>query len=594
MLHKIWQKLKTSLKIRKTKRGHTPNIPINDVILVVGGGTVDEAIRIKMAFSLLNLGPMQEIIKLFTDPDVNYFYHHLLFRTIIIQSITKDTKQEEEDEAGIEEEKAIKAIDREPTSITDTKDPLSAESHDEIKDMSENDDEMVETSDTNEGETTAPITEYMVDYPSLELEYCCITDVLNMDILWTSHSKKFYMATMKVNLKPGLSSLYIWKKNEQEINEFLNIATFDEQEKFHEILLLLSNNPLYCFPHIVWNIKIGINGFGRIGRLILRCAIQQRIQVVGINDPFISVDHMAYLFEYDSTHGHFKGEVSFKDKKLIVNGQEISVFNEEEPSKIPWNQLDVEYVVESTGLFTTIDKCQSHLQAGVKKVLIAESSADAPMFVMGVNEHTYTENETILSNASSTTNCLAPLVKVIHEKFDIIEGLMTTVHSYTAMQKTVDGPSKSGWRNGRGAVQNIIPSSTDIAKAIGEVIPDLNGKLTGIAFYVPTPNVSLIDLTIRLRKNAEYKEICAAIKEASNGPLKGILAYTEKEVVSTDLIGNTHSSIFDAKAGISLNNNFVKLVSWYDNEYGYSNRVIDLIKYIAEKDYRNNLEQLLK
>ncbi|CAF3530391.1 unnamed protein product [Rotaria sp. Silwood1] len=574
MLHKIWQKLKTSLKIRKTKRGHTPNIPINDVILVVGGGTVDEAIRIKMAFSLLNLGPMQEIIKLFTDPDVNYFYHHLLFRTIIIQSITKDTKQEEEDEAGIEEEKAIKAIDREPTSITDTKDPLSAESHDEIKDMSENDDEMVETSDTNEGETTAPITEYMVDYPSLELEYCCITDVLNMDILWTSHSKKFYMATMKVNLKPGLSSLYIWKKNEQEINEFLNIATFDEQEKFHEILLLLSNNPLYCFPHIVWNIKIGINGFGRIGRLILRCAIQQRIQVVGIN----------VLKKYVNINETDLQAVAFDLLAYLL----LIRFN--------YCLLDADefLCIELTGIFTTIDKCQSHLQAGVKKVLIAESSADAPMFVMGVNEHTYTENETILSNASSTTNCLAPLVKVIHEKFDIIEGLMTTVHSYTAMQKTVDGPSKSGWRNGRGAVQNIIPSSTDIAKAIGEVIPDLNGKLTGIAFYVPTPNVSLIDLTIRLRKNAEYKEICAAIKEASNGPLKGILAYTEKEVVSTDLIGNTHSSIFDAKAGISLNNNFVKLVSWYDNEYGYSNRVIDLIKYIAEKDYRNNLEQLLK
>ncbi|CAF4631736.1 unnamed protein product, partial [Rotaria sp. Silwood2] len=277
LLHKIWEKLRQCLNIRKTKRRHTTNFPINDVILVVGGGTVDEAIRIKMAFSLLNLGPKQEIIKLFMDPDVYHFYHHLLFRTIIIQSITKDTKPEEEDEAGTEEEKAMKAIDREPTSITDTKNPLSAESHDEIKDMSENDDEMMETNDTNEGETTAPITEYMVDYPSLELEYCCVTDVLNMDILWTSHSKKFYVATMKINLKPGLSSKYIWKKNEQEINEFLNIATFDEQGKFNEILILLSNNPLYCFPHIVWNIKIGINGFGRIGRLIFRCAIQQRI-----------------------------------------------------------------------------------------------------------------------------------------------------------------------------------------------------------------------------------------------------------------------------------------------------------------------------
>ncbi|CAF4509388.1 unnamed protein product [Rotaria socialis] len=301
--------------------------------------------------------------------------------------------------------------------------------------------------------------------------------------------------------------------------------------------------------------KIGINGFGRIGRLVFRCALEQGVQVVGINDPFIPAEYMVYMFKYDSTHGRFKGEVSAKDGKLIVNGKEISVFTEKEPSHIPWGQLGAEYIIESTGVFTTIDKCQSHLQAGAKKVIITAPSADAPMFVMGVNEDKYTGKETVLSNASCTTNCLAPLAK--------------------------------DWRGGRGAAQNIIPSSTGAAKAVGKVIPDLNGKLTGMAFRVPTPNVSVVDLTARLSKGAKYEDICATIKEAANGPLKGILGYTDDEVVSSDFIGDTHSSIFDAKAGISLNDNFVKLVSWYDNEYGYSNRVVDLVRYIAKKDHGN-------
>jgi len=331
--------------------------------------------------------------------------------------------------------------------------------------------------------------------------------------------------------------------------------------------------------------KIGINGFGRIGRLVFRCALEQGVKVVGINDPFIPADYMVYMFKYDSTHGRFKGEVSHKDGKLVVNGNEIAVYTEKEPSKIPWGQLGAEYIVESTGVFTTIDKCQPHIQAGAKKVIITAPSADAPMFVMGVNEEKYTGKETVISNASCTTNCLAPLAKVVHEKFGIVEALMTTVHSYTATQKTVDGPSNKDWRGGRGAAQNIIPSSTGAAKAVGKVIPDLNGKLTGMAFRVPTANVSVVDLTARLNKGAKYEEICAAIKEAANGPLKGILGYTEDEVVSSDFIGDTHSSIFDAKAGISLNDNFVKLVSWYDNEYGYSHRVVDLIKYIARKDH---------
>jgi len=328
------------------------------------------------------------------------------------------------------------------------------------------------------------------------------------------------------------------------------------------------------------DVKVGINGFGRIGRLVFRCALEQGVKVVGINDPFIPADYMVYMFKYDSTHGRFKGEVSTKDGKLIVNGTEINVFTEKDPTKIPWGSIGAEYVVESTGVFTTVDKCQPHLQAGAKKVVITAPSADAPMFVMGVNEDKYTGKETVLSNASCTTNCLAPLAKVVHEKFGIVEALMTTVHSYTATQKTVDGPSNKDWRGGRTAATNIIPSSTGAAKAVGKVIPDLNGKLTGMAFRVPTADVSVVDLTVRLAKPAKYDEIKAAVKAASEGELKGILAYTEDEVVSSDFIGDHHSSIFDAKAGISLNDNFVKLVSWYDNEFGYSCRVIDLIKHV--------------
>jgi len=331
--------------------------------------------------------------------------------------------------------------------------------------------------------------------------------------------------------------------------------------------------------------KVGINGFGRIGRLVFRCCLEKGVNVVAVNDPFIPADYMVYMFKYDSTHGRFKGEVSHEGDKLIVNGQHISVFTEKDPAKIPWGKLGADYVVESTGVFTTTEKCQPHLHAGAKKVVITAPSADAPMFVMGVNEEKYTGKEAVVSNASCTTNCLAPLAKVIHEKYGIIEALMTTVHSYTATQKTVDGPSNKDWRGGRGAAQNIIPSSTGAAKAVGKVIPDLNGKLTGMAFRVPTPNVSVVDLTCRLQKGAKYEDICATIKAAANGPLKNILGYTDEEVVSTDFIGDTHSSIFDAKAGISLNDNFVKLVSWYDNEYGYSHRVVDLIKYMAKKDH---------
>lgn len=330
--------------------------------------------------------------------------------------------------------------------------------------------------------------------------------------------------------------------------------------------------------------KIGINGFGRIGRLVLRAALERGASVVAINDPFISVDYMVYLFKYDSTHGRFKGEVTHKEGQLIVNGKPIAVFQERDPAQIPWGKAGAEYVVESTGVFTTIDKASAHITGGAKKVIISAPSADAPMYVVGVNLDSYNPADKVISNASCTTNCLAPLAKVIHDNFEIVEGLMTTVHATTATQKTVDGPSGKLWRDGRGAQQNIIPASTGAAKAVGKVIPSLNGKLTGMAFRVPVANVSVVDLTVRLGKGATYDEIKAKVKEAAEGPLKGILGYTEEQVVSTDFIGDTHSSIFDASAGISLNSNFVKLISWYDNEYGYSSRVIDLIKYIQTKD----------
>lgn len=337
--------------------------------------------------------------------------------------------------------------------------------------------------------------------------------------------------------------------------------------------------------------KIGINGFGRIGRLVLRAAVEKdSVEVVAVNDPFISIDYMVYLFNYDSTHGRFKGTVSHEGDALVVSREgksthRIKVFNSKDPSEIAWNSTGAEYVVESTGVFTTIEKASAHLKGGARKVIISAPSADAPMFVMGVNEALYnSSNDHIISNASCTTNCLAPLAKVIHDNFGIIEGLMTTVHATTATQKTVDGPSGKLWRDGRGAAQNIIPASTGAAKAVGKVIPALNGKLTGMAFRVPTPDVSVVDLTCRLEKPADLDAIKKVVKEAAEGPLKGILAYTEDQVVSTDFVSDTHSSIFDAGACISLNPHFVKLISWYDNEYGYSHRVVDLISYIHTKN----------
>jgi len=330
--------------------------------------------------------------------------------------------------------------------------------------------------------------------------------------------------------------------------------------------------------------KIGINGFGRIGRLVLRAAVLKGATVVAVNDPFIPLDYMVYMFKYDSTHGQFKGEVKEDGKFLYVNGNKITVFNERDPANIDWASAGAEYVVESTGVFTTTDKALAHTKGGAKKVIISAPSADAPMFVMGVNHEKYDKSLQVVSNASCTTNCLAPLAKVINDKYGIIEGLMTTVHATTATQKTVDGPSGKDWRGGRGAAQNIIPSATGAAKAVGKVIPELNGKLTGMAFRVPTPDVSVVDLTVRIQKEASYEDICKTIKDASEGSLKGFLGYTDEDVVSTDFIGDVRSSIFDAKAGIQLSKTFVKLVSWYDNEMGYSNRVIDLITHMQKVD----------
>jgi len=331
--------------------------------------------------------------------------------------------------------------------------------------------------------------------------------------------------------------------------------------------------------------KVGINGFGRIGRIVFRNAIEHPdIEIVAVNDPFIEPHYAAYMLKYDSTHGQFKGDVEATDNGLKVNGKTVRFYSERDPANIPWSDTGAYYIVESTGVFTTTEKAKAHLKGGAKKVVISAPSADAPMYVMGVNEKTYKSDVQVISNASCTTNCLAPLAKVINDKFGIVEGLMTTIHSYTATQKTVDGPSAKDWRGGRTAAQNIIPSSTGAAKAVGKVIPELNGKLTGMSMRVPTSNVSVVDLTVRLEKGATYDEIKAAIKEAADGPLKGILGYTEDEVVSTDLNGDTRSSIFDAKAGISLNKNFVKLVSWYDNEWGYSRRVLDLLSYISKVD----------
>ncbi|XP_068333661.1 glyceraldehyde-3-phosphate dehydrogenase 2, cytosolic [Pyrus communis] len=331
-------------------------------------------------------------------------------------------------------------------------------------------------------------------------------------------------------------------------------------------------------------IKIGINGFGRIGRLVARVALQRNdVELVAVNDPFITTDYMTYMFKYDTVHGPWKHhELKVKDSKTLLFGEKpVTVFGIRNPEEIPWGESGADFVVESTGVFTDKEKAAAHIKGGAKKVIISAPSKDAPMFVVGVNEKEYKPDIHILSNASCTTNCLAPLAKVINDRFGIVEGLMTTVHSITATQKTVDGPSQKDWRGGRAASFNIIPSSTGAAKAVGKVLPALNGKLTGMAFRVPTVDVSVVDLTVRLEKPASYDQIKAAIKEESEGKLKGILGYTEDDVVSTDFIGDSRSSIFDAKAGIALNDNFVKLVSWYDNEWGYSSRVVDLIVHVA-------------
>jgi glyceraldehyde 3-phosphate dehydrogenase len=324
--------------------------------------------------------------------------------------------------------------------------------------------------------------------------------------------------------------------------------------------------------------KIGINGFGRIGRLVFRAAINNpKVEIVGIND-LIEVDYMAYMLKYDSTHGRFNGDVAVEGGMLVVNGKKIRVTAEKDPSNLKWDEVGAEYVVESTGLFLEKDKAALHIKAGAKRVIMsAPAKDDTPTFVMGVNTDKYTADMAVVSNASCTTNCLAPIAKVLNDNFGIVEGLMTTVHAVTATQKTVDGPSAKDWRGGRGAYQNIIPSSTGAAKAVGLVIPELKGKLTGMSFRVPTANVSVVDLTCRLNKGASYEEIKAVMKKASENELKGILGYTEDEVVSTDFLGDARTSIFDAKAGISLTDNFVKVVSWYDNEWGYSNKLVDLI-----------------
>ena len=330
-------------------------------------------------------------------------------------------------------------------------------------------------------------------------------------------------------------------------------------------------------------IKVGINGFGRIGRIVFRAAQQRSdIEIVAIND-LLDADYMAYMLKYDSTHGRFDGTVEVQDGALIVNGKKIRVTAERDPANLKWDEAGVDVVAEATGIFLTDETARKHISAGAKKVVLTGPSKDeTPMFVRGANFDKYAGQD-IVSNASCTTNCLAPLAKVINDKFGIVEGLMTTVHATTATQKTVDGPSHKDWRGGRGAAQNIIPSSTGAAKAVGKVLPELNGKLTGMAFRVPTPNVSVVDLTVRLEKAATYKEICEAIKAASEGEMKDVLGYVEDDVVSTDFNGEVLTSVFDAKAGIALNDNFVKLVSWYDNETGYSNKVLDLIALVAAK-----------
>ena len=333
------------------------------------------------------------------------------------------------------------------------------------------------------------------------------------------------------------------------------------------------------------NIKIGINGFGRIGRLVFRAASKNKnIQVVGIND-LIDTNYMSYMLKYDTTHGRFDDSVSVNGNNLEVNGKKIRVTNEKDPSKLNWSEVEAEYVIESTGLFLTKDSAKGHIKSGAKKVIMsAPSKDDTPMFVMGVNNKQYTSDMTFVSNASCTTNCLAPLAKVLHDNFGIVNGLMTTVHATTASQKIVDGPSTKDWRGGRAAFANIIPSSTGAAKAVGKIIPELDGKLTGMAFRVPIIDVSVVDLTVNLKSSTNYENICLAMKNASENDLKGIMGYTEEDVVSTDFIGDSRTSIFDAGAGIMLNDKFVKVVSWYDNEWGYSSKIVELIKHMNSVD----------
>ena len=356
----------------------------------------------------------------------------------------------------------------------------------------------------------------------------------------------------------------------------------------HLVIIMIGSDLWIPFKEEIGMVKVGINGFGRIGRLVFRAACANpNVEVNAINDPFIDVDYMVYMLRYDTVHGQFQGTIEVKDGDLVVNGHAIKVYACMNPQEIPWAQAGAEYIVESTGVFTTTEKASAHFVGGAKKVVISAPAKDkeTPMFVMGVNHEKYTKDMKVVSNASCTTNCLAPLAKVIHDNFGIVEGLMTTVHATTATQKTVDGPSKKDWRGGRGAAFNIIPSSTGAAKAVGKVIPELNGKLTGMAFRVPTADVSVVDLTCRLEKPATYAEIKAAMKAASESEqFKGIIEYTEDKVVSSDFITDPHTSIFDADAGISLNDHFVKLVAWYDNEWGYSNKILDLVSHMAKVD----------
>lgn len=340
-------------------------------------------------------------------------------------------------------------------------------------------------------------------------------------------------------------------------------------------------------------IKVGINGFGRIGRLAFRSAMKrENVQIVAIND-LLEVDYLAYMLKYDSVHGVFDGDIEVVDGKLIVNGDEIRITAERNPEDLKWDEVGAEYVMECTGFFTAKEKANLHIKGGAKKVVISAPSPDAPMFVMGVNNKELTVEDTIFSNASCTTNCLAPIVKVLNDNFGVVEGLMTTVHATTATQKTVDGPSMKDWRGGRAAVHNIIPSSTGAAKAVGKVIPEMNGKLTGMAFRVPVMDVSVVDLTVKLEKSASYEEIKAAMKNASENEMAGVLGYTEDSVVSQDFVGDTRTSIFDANAGIALNDNFVKVVSWYDNEMGYSTKIVDLIEYADTLKKKETLKELV-